>query len=89
MDEKFKNGELSKEELECFVNTDLLITELSNIKQDTTNNNNVVYERIVKSQKRDRATSLAYGLSVIQSMELYNIKNVMDEEDIDDELIYF
>ena len=89
MDEKFKNGELSKEELECFVNTDLLITELSNIKQDTTNNNNVVYERIVKSQKRDRATSLAYGLSVIQSMELYNIKNVMDEEDVDDELIYF
>ena len=55
----------------------------------TTNNNNVVYERIVKSQKRDRATSLAYGLSVIQSMELYNIKNVMDEEDVDDELIYF
>ena len=75
--------------MECFVNTDLLITELSNIKQDTTNNNNVVYERIVKSQKRDRATSLAYGLSVIQSMELYNIKNVMDEEDVDDELIYF
>ena len=80
---------MSNEELECFVNTDLLITELSNIKQDTTNNNNVVYERIVKCQKRDRATSLAYGLSVIQSMELYNIKNVMDEEDVDDELIYF
>lgn len=75
MDENFKNKTISMEEYQCYIQTDLLISELSNIKQDMTKNGNIVYERIVEKQKRDRATSLAYGLSIVQEMEILNKKN--------------
>lgn len=76
MDDKFKNKEISLDEFQSYVQTDLLITELSNIKQDVTKSGNIVYERIVEKQKRDRATSLAYGLSIVQEMEEENrLKN--------------
>ena len=83
LDEKYKNKQLSAEEFQCYVQTDLLISELSNIKQTVTGNNNIVYERIVPKQKRDRATSLAYGLSVVQEMEIENIKNISQEDTTD------
>jgi len=90
MDEKFKNQEMSTEEYQFYIQTDLLISELSNIKQDMTKNDNIVYVRIVEKQKRDRATSLAYGLSVIQEMEEENMKN-NNQYDVadDDDLVYY
>lgn len=47
-------------------------SELSNIKMDYSEHGNVQYVRIVKGQKRDRATSLCYGLSVIYEWEEEN-----------------
>jgi len=88
MDSVYKNNEITLDQYYNFIQTDLLIQELSNIKQDTTGHNNIVYERIVKTQKRDRATSLAYGLNVVNEMEEYNRKNMDNEYDEDDELIY-
>lgn len=90
MDSIYKNSEITAEQYHNYIQTDLLIQELSNIKQDMTNNNNIVYERIVKTQKRDRATSLAYGLQAVNEMEEYNRKNMYDEYyDTDDDLILF
>lgn len=83
LDEKFKNNEITLEEFQIFIQHDLLISELSNIKQAMTDHGNIVYERIVKKQKRDRATSLAYGLTLIQEMEEDN-RNRMDEGSFDD-----
>ena len=90
MDEKFNNKEMSTEEYQFYIQKDLLISELSNIKQDMTKNDNIVYVRIVEKQKRDRATSLAYGLSVIQEMEEENMKN-NNQYDVadDDDLVYY
>lgn len=90
VDEKFKNQEISAKEYQFYVQTDLLISELSNIKQDMTKNDNIVYVRIVEKQKRDRATSLAYGLSIIQEMEEENMKNNNQYEVADDDdLVYY
>lgn len=83
VDEKYKNEEITIEEYQTFIQHDLLISELSNIKQATTDRGNIVYERIVKKQKRDRATSLAYGLSLVQEMEEENILK-MNENDYED-----
>ena len=52
------------------VEHDLMISELSNIKQEFTDSSNkLTYTRIVKRRKRDRATSLMYGLSYIFELE--------------------
>lgn len=83
VDEKYKNKELSIEEYQCYIQHDLLISELSNIKQGTTDRGNIVYDRIVKKQKRDRATSLAYGLSVILEYEEENMLK-LNQESYDD-----
>jgi len=80
VDEEYKNDQITVEEYSMFVQTDLLIQELSNIKQILSGNNNIIYDRIVKTHKRDRATSLAYGLSVINEMEEYNRKNQTDDD---------
>ena len=79
VDERYKNGNISKEEYQCFIQTDMLISELSNIKQDRTDKGNIVYERIIKRQKRDRATSLAYGLSIVLEKEEENIANLSQD----------
>jgi len=80
VDEEYKTEQMTVEEYSMFIQTDLLIQELSNIKQIMSANNNVLYDRIVKTHKRDRATSLAYGLSVINEMEEYNRKNQTDDD---------
>mgnify|MGYP003459520673 FL=1 len=51
------------------VEHDNLMQELSNIKRDFGQNGQIIYDRIVKSAKRDRATSLMYGLSVVFEYE--------------------
>lgn len=64
-----KDGEMTAEELAQHIETDILVQELSNIKQSFTDSGIIIYEKIVKSKKRDRATSLMYGLSYIYELE--------------------
>lgn len=68
-DEAYKNGDYSPEEQVMHVEHDNLVQELSNIKRTFGLNGQIVYTRIVKTAKRDRATSLMYGLSVILEYE--------------------
>ena len=86
-----KNKTISQDEFRCFIQADLLISELSNIKQESSDKGNIVYSRIVKAQKRDRATSLAYGLSVVLEMEEERRRNLInDYSDVDiDSVIIF
>lgn len=70
-----KSEEITDEEFSVFVGTDLLQQELSNIKQVETNSNNIVYEKIVNATKKDRATSLGYGLHFIYEIEVNNKLN--------------
>lgn len=84
IDDAYKNGEISPEEFYVHVEHDNLIEELSNIKQSISQQNKIIYDRIIKKNKRDRATSLMYGLSVVYEYEregkadLY--RNKIDEE---------
>lgn len=82
VDVQFKTEEISAEEFAVFIESDLLQQELSNIKQVETNAKNIVYEKIVKTEKRDRVTSLGYGLHFIYEMEINNKLNG-DEEEFD------
>lgn len=79
----YKNGELSFDEYEQYVQHDILQSELSNIKQSFTSNENMTYTRIVKSAKRDRATSLMYGLSIVCDMETENKKGLYGRREAD------
>lgn len=69
VDEDYKNDKYSPQEYYIHVEHDMLISEMSNIRQSFTNFGNLIYERIVKKNKRDRATSLMYGLSVVFERE--------------------
>ena len=80
MDEAYKSDQISIEEFLMYIQTDLMIQELSNIKQIMSNSGNIIYDRIVKTVKRDRATSLAYGISIVNEMEEENRKNVKDSD---------
>lgn len=73
---KYKSGEITPDEYAQFIEHDTLQSELSNIKQEYTESGNLQYNRIVKTKKRDRATSLFYGLSVIAELELENRQNL-------------
>lgn len=68
-DELYKNGKYTPEEQVMHVEHDNLMQELSNIKRGFGQNGQILYDRIVKSAKRDRATSLMYGLSVVFEYE--------------------
>jgi hypothetical protein len=68
-DERYKSGEISAEQHVINIEHDFLIQELSNIKQEFTDKGALTYTRIVKNKKRDRATSLMYGLSYIYELE--------------------
>lgn len=68
-DEIYKSGKYKPEEQLIHVEHDNLIGELSNIKQAYADSGRIVYSRIVSSKKRDRATSLMYGLSVVWEYE--------------------
>lgn len=75
-DADYKAGKLTPEEFAQYQEHDGLQAELSNLKQAYTEKNVLIYERIVKSKKRDRATSLMYGLSMICDMEMENKTNL-------------
>ena len=76
VDIDYKTNKMSFDEYEQHIQHDILQSELSNIKQDFTNNEKMTYTRIVKSTKRDRATSLMYGLSYVSEKENINRKNI-------------
>ena len=79
----YKNGDLPFDEYEQYIQHDILQSELSNIKQSFTSNENMTYTRIVKSAKRDRATSLMYGLSYVCELEQENRKNIYKRKGAD------
>lgn len=72
VDTDYKSGIITPEEYAQHIEHDILQSELSNIKQDYSEAGNLQYVRIVKGQKRDRATSLCYGLSVVYEWEEKN-----------------
>jgi hypothetical protein len=78
----YKEEELTPEQYGQFVETDILIQELSNIQKAFTDSGMVVYEKIVKSKKRDRATSLMYGLSYIYELEVENRANYYKKKNV-------
>lgn len=84
----YKNNEITLEEFQIFMQQDYLIQELSNIKQTTSQSGNIIYDRIVKTVKRDRATSLAYGLSYVNELETEN-KLLEDDSDDTEELVFW
>ncbi len=69
VNEDYKNGEYPPEKFLVHVEHDMLMQEMGNIKRTFNDRMQVVYERIVNATKRDRATSLMYGLSVVSEME--------------------
>lgn len=72
----YKSNKISFDEYEQHIEHDILQSELSNIKQDFTDKEKMTYTRIVKTHKRDRATSLMYGLAVVCEMEQENKTNL-------------
>lgn len=68
-DELYKSGKYSPEEQVIHIEHDNLVQELSNIKRTFGQNGQILYDRIIKTAKRDRATSLMYGLSVVFEYE--------------------
>jgi hypothetical protein len=87
VDADYKCGEITPEEYAQHIEHDILQSELSNIKQEYSNSNNLTYERIIKTKKRDRATSLFYGLSVVSEWELENRQNLYKSKNTDIELL--
>ena len=87
VDAEYKTGEISPEEYAQYIEHDTLQSELSNIKQEFSNANNLTYERIIKTKKRDRATSLFYGLSVICEWEKINKQNLYKSKNTELELL--
>lgn len=81
MDAAHKEGEIDHEEFAQYLETDVLIQELSNIQQAFTDAGITVYERIVKAKKRDRATSLMYGLSYVFELETEKRQNYYKKDD--------
>jgi len=70
------------EEFALHIEHDALTSELANIKQTVTEHNNTVYDRIIRTKKRDRATSLLYGLSVIYEYEILNKEKLYGDTSI-------
>lgn len=75
IDTEFQGGSMTEEEYSNFINTDILIQELGNIRQESSEFGNILYGRISKSTKRDRVTALGYGLFYISELEEENKLN--------------
>lgn len=87
VDAQYKCGDITPEEYAQYIEHDTLQSELSNIKQEYSESGNLQYNRIVKTKKRDRATSLFYGLSVIAEWELENRQNLYSNKNAGYELL--
>ncbi|MET3505600.1 hypothetical protein [Halalkalibacter oceani] len=80
VDSEFKSEAMTEEQYASFVNTDILINELGNTKQESSEHGNILYGRISKSTKRDRVTSLGYGLVYINELEQENKMSKNNDE---------
>lgn len=80
VDSQFKENNLTPEEYTVFIETDLLIEELANITQTISGSGNIIYDRLVKTMKRDRATSLGYGLAYVNELEVNNKHNLYQDD---------
>lgn len=87
VDSLYKSGEISPSEYAQYIEHDILQSELSNIKQEYSESGNLQYNRIVKMKKRDRATSLLYGLSVVSEWEMENKQNIYRSKHSDLDLL--
>lgn len=87
VDSLYKSGEMSPSEYAQYIEHDILQSELSNIKQEYSDSGNLQYNRIVKMKKRDRATSLLYGLSVVSEWEMENRQNLYRSKNTDLDLL--
>lgn len=87
VDAQYKSGEISPEEYAQYIEHDTLQSELSNIKQEYSEAGNMQYVRIIKTKKRDRATSLFYGLSVISEWEFENRQNLYKPKNTEYDLL--
>lgn len=81
IDNLYKTNQITYEEFFQHIEHDILQSELSNIKQDFTSNEKMTYTRIVSNRKRDRATSLMYGLSYVHELENDNKKNIYGKQE--------
>ena len=88
-DANYKEGVTSADEQAIHIEHDYLIQELSNITEVLTENNVKIYKRIVPKKKRDRATSLMYGLSYIHELETESKARAYKKDDDDDWSSYF
>lgn len=80
VDSQFKENNLTPEEYAVFIETDLLIEELANITQTISGSGNIIYDRLAKTMKRDRATSLGYGLAYVNELEVNNKHNLYQDD---------
>lgn len=84
----YKVGDISQEELEVFTNVDLYTKELSNIKQQVNEKSQKIeFVRVSLGTKRDRVTSIGYGLSYIMELESENRKDILTTEDEEDDVV--
>ena len=88
-DSDYKEGSISVEEQSIHIEQDFLMQELSNITEVITENNVKAYKRIVPKKKRDRVTSLMYGLSYIHELEIESKARAYKKQEDDDWLKYF
>lgn len=87
VDAQYKSGEIPPEEYAQYIEHDTLQSELSNIKQEYSEAGNMQYTRIIKTKKRDRATSLFYGLSVVSEWEMENRQNLYKTKNTEYDLL--
>jgi len=80
VDSQFKENNLTPDEYAVFIETDLLIEELANITQTISGSGNIIYDRLVKTMKRDRVTSLGYGLAYVNELEVNNKHNLYQDD---------
>lgn len=80
----YKDRTVPADVLEQYIQDDMLVQELINIKSEMSGSNNVVYSQISPSTKKDRVTSLGYGLHFIKGLEADNRRfNTFDSDNYD------
>ncbi|MGE7840750.1 hypothetical protein ACQKNX_08155 [Lysinibacillus sp. NPDC093712] len=89
VDSDYKQGKITDDEFSAHINTDLLVQEMSNIKQEISGHSNILYNRIAKGTKRDRVTSLGYGMYFIRELEIENKNKTDNVYEEDDDIVYY
>lgn len=74
--------------VEQFLQADMLTQELINIKSEETDSGNIVYSQISTATRKDRVTSLGYGLYYIRGLEIDNRRTYNYNSDEYDPLVF-